>query len=36
MVRADKSIDYGKVMEVVRVINVAGFNQVALVTELMQ
>jgi len=36
MVRADKSIDYGKVMEVVRVINVAGFSQVALVTELMQ
>lgn len=36
MVRADKSIDYGKVMEVVRIINVAGFSQVALVTELMQ
>lgn len=32
-VRADKALDYGKVMEVVREISVAGFSQVVLVTE---
>jgi len=35
-VRADKNLDYGRVMEVVRTINVAGFSQVVLVTELAQ
>ncbi len=33
-VRADKALDYGRVMEVVRMISTAGFNQVILVTEL--
>lgn len=33
-VRADTKIDYGRVMEAVRVINMAGFSQVVLVTEL--
>ena len=33
-VRADTNIDYGKVMEVVRTINKAGFTQVVLVTDL--
>ena len=33
-VRADKSLDYGRVMEVVKSISLAGFNQVVLVTEL--
>lgn len=33
-IRADKNIDYGKVMEVIRNINLAGFMQVALVTEI--
>ena len=33
-VRADKSLDYGKVMDVVKTISVAGFAQVVLVTEL--
>lgn len=33
-VRADRSIDYGKVMEVVRMLNIAGFTKVVLVTEL--
>ena len=32
-VRADKSIEYGRVMEVMGTINSAGFNRVALVTE---
>ena len=32
-VRADKSIEYGRVMEVMGTINNAGFNRVALVTE---
>jgi biopolymer transport protein TolR len=36
LVRADKNLDYGRVMEVVRIISVAGFNQVVLVTELAQ
>ncbi len=35
-VRADKNIDYGRVMEVVKIISLAGFNQVVLVTELAQ
>jgi biopolymer transport protein TolR len=35
-VRADKNLDYGKVMEVVKNINLAGFSQVILVTELVQ
>ncbi len=33
-VRADKSLDYGNVMDVVKTISVAGFTQVVLVTEL--
>jgi biopolymer transport protein TolR len=32
-VRGDKTIDYGKVMEVVGAINAAGFTKVALLTE---
>jgi len=36
LVRADKNIDYGRVMDVVRSVSVAGFNQVVLVTELAQ
>lgn len=35
-VRADKKLDYGRVMEVVKSVNLAGFNQVVLVTELAQ
>lgn len=33
-VRGDKAIDYGKVMEVVGAINAAGFNKVALLTDI--
>ncbi len=33
-VRADTKIDYGRVMEVVKIINSSGFTQVVLVTEL--
>ena len=33
-VRADTKIDYGRVMEVVKIINSAGFTQVVLVTEI--
>jgi biopolymer transport protein TolR len=33
-IRADKTIDYGRVMEVIKNINLAGFMQVALVTEI--
>ena len=33
-VRADKSLDYGNVMDVVKTISMAGFTQVVLVTEL--
>jgi len=33
-VRADKSLDYGKVMDIVKTISVAGFAQVVLVTEI--
>ena len=32
-VRGDKSIDYGRVMEVMGTINAAGFKKVALITE---
>jgi biopolymer transport protein TolR len=32
-VRGDKSIDYGRVMEVMGTLNGAGFNRVALITE---
>lgn len=35
-VRADKNLDYGRVMEIVRTVGVAGFNQVVLATELVQ
>jgi len=32
--RGDKSIDYGRVMEVMSTVNLAGFTRVALITEL--
>jgi len=32
-VRGDKSVDYGKIMQVVGEINAAGFSKVALITE---
>jgi biopolymer transport protein TolR len=32
--RGDRSIDYGRVMEVMGTVNVAGFSRVALVAEL--
>src|SRR5690606_9367016 len=35
-VRGDKGINYGRVMEVMGVLNEAGFNKVALVTQLPQ
>jgi biopolymer transport protein TolR len=35
-VRADKSLDYGRVMEVIKILSLAGFTQVALVTEIAQ
>ncbi len=35
-VKADKNLDYGRVMDVVRTVSLAGFNQVVLVTELAQ
>jgi len=35
-IRADKNLDYGIVMEAVKIINLAGFSQVILVTELIQ
>lgn len=35
-VRADQKLDYGRVMEVVKYVNIIGFNQVILVTELAQ
>jgi biopolymer transport protein TolR len=35
-VRADKNLDYGRVMEIVKTVSLAGFNQVVLVTELAQ
>ncbi len=33
LVRADVSIDYGKVMDIVKLINQAGFTQIMFVTE---
>lgn len=33
-VRADQKLDYGRVMDIVKTVNLAGFNQVILVTEL--
>jgi len=36
LVRADKKLDYGRVMEVVKTVSIAGFNQIVLVTELAQ
>jgi biopolymer transport protein TolR len=33
-VRGDKNIDYGQVMNVVGSINAAGFNKVALITDI--
>ncbi len=33
-VRADKKLDYGRVMEIVKTVNLTGFTQVVLVTEL--
>lgn len=36
LIRADKKLDYGRVMDVVRTISTAGFTQVVLVTELAQ
>jgi biopolymer transport protein TolR len=35
-IRADKDLDYGRVMEVVKTISLAGFDKVILVTELAQ
>ena len=35
-IRADKSLDYGRVMEIVKTVSLAGFSQVVLVTELSQ
>ena len=32
-VRGDKTVDYGKIMQVVGEINAAGFNKVALITD---
>lgn len=33
-VRADKSLDYGKVMDIVSLIGIAGFSKVVLVTDI--
>ncbi len=35
-VRADKELNYGRVMEVIKTLNIAGFDQVLLVTEMAQ
>ncbi len=35
-VRADKKIDYGRVMDIIKTVNMAGFSQVVLVTEFAQ
>ncbi len=35
-VKADQNLDYGRVMEVVKKVNLSGFTQVILVTELAQ
>lgn len=36
LVRADKKLDYGRVMEVVKTVSLAGFDQIVLVTEIAQ
>jgi biopolymer transport protein TolR len=36
LVRADTKRDYGRVMEVVKTVSLAGFNQIVLVTEIAQ
>jgi biopolymer transport protein TolR len=33
-IKADKNLDYGRVMEIVKVTSLAGFSQVVLVTEI--
>ena len=33
-VRGDKTIEYGRVMQVMGILNMAGFNKVALITEM--
>lgn len=33
-IKADKNLDYGRVMNVVKTVNLAGFQQVVLITEL--
>jgi len=35
-VRGDKAIEYGRVMQVMGTLNAAGFNKVALITEMPQ
>jgi biopolymer transport protein TolR len=35
-VRADKNLNYGRVMEVIKTLSLAGFDQVTLVTEMAQ
>lgn len=35
-IRADKSLDYGKVMQVVKIINLAGFSKISLATKIAQ
>jgi biopolymer transport protein TolR len=32
-IRADKNLDYGKVMEIVKIVNLSGFEKISLVTE---
>jgi biopolymer transport protein TolR len=36
LVRADKNLDYGRVMDVVKVLSLAGFTKIVLVTEVAQ
>jgi biopolymer transport protein TolR len=36
LVRGDKKLDYGRVMEVVKVVSLTGFDQIVLVTEVAQ
>ena len=36
LIRGDKKLDYGRVMEVVKVISLTGFDQIVLVTEVAQ
>ncbi len=35
-VRADKNLNYGRVMEIIKTLSIAGFDQVVLVTEMAQ